>query len=254
MLRWSSWILSWICVGSLATVDQQWSTIKGQVICRADLPEAKELAVIADRDHCQDKGKIIDETWVVNKSNRGVKNVFVWLASDGGTASGRELPVHPSLKQLSAATVEVDQPHCRFVPHVVAIREGQTLVVKNSSPITHNVRWESANALKNRGDNKSIASGKSIEIGDLRQDRLPLTVSCSIHPWMKGFVRVFDSPYFAITDGDGRFEIKLAPTGKHRVFLWHEGSGWKGGAAGKSGEVFEIRPDVTDFGQLEIKP
>ena len=37
---------------------------------------------------------------------------------------------------------------------------------------------------------------------------LPVSVSCSIHPWMKARVFCFAHPYFAITDENGNFEIK----------------------------------------------
>src|SRR5439155_24832320 len=116
-----------------------------------------------DHGHCLEKGKLLNETWVVNKANKGVKNAFVWLASDPATASGKGLAVHPSLQQPANLRVEIDQPRCAFVPHAVGVREGQTLVVKNSSPVTHNVRWEPANTAKNKGDNQTITSGKTVE-------------------------------------------------------------------------------------------
>jgi hypothetical protein len=147
----------------------------------------------------------------------------------------------------------MDQPRCAFIPHAVALREGQTLIVKNSSPVTHNVRWEGT-PLKNPADNQTIVAGKTVTIDKLKSDRYPVSISCSIHPWMKGVVRVFDSPYYAVTDEEGKFEIKLAPVGKYRLFVWHEGSGWKGGAAGRSGEPIEIKPgDAQDLGKLAIK-
>ena len=234
--------------------DQHWTTIKGQVVLEGEPKPEQFLNVTVDQEHCLEKGKLVNETWIVNKSNRGIKNVFVWLASDQATSSGRSLPVHPTLKDPKPINVEMDQPNCAFVPHAVGIREGQTLVVKNSSPITHNVRWEPANSLKNKGDNCTIASGKTVEIANLKHDRLPIAISCSIHPWMKGCVRVFDSPYFALTDDNGRFEIKLAPVGKWRIFVWHEGCGWKGGAAGRSGDEIEIiAGKAMDLGPWKLK-
>jgi hypothetical protein len=233
----------------------QWTTIKGQVVFDGEPPTPQEINVTADQAHCLEKGKLVSETWIVNKSSKGVKNAFVWLASDPTTASGKDLPIHPSLNQLASPNVEIDQPRCGFIPHAVAVREGQTLVVKNSSPVTHNVRWEPANTIKNKGDNQTISSGKSVEIPNLKQDRYPMTIACSIHPWMKCYVRMFDSPYFAVTGDDGRFEIKLAPVGKYRLFVWHEGCGWKGGADGKRGDAIDIKPgESVDLGAMKIKP
>jgi Polysaccharide lyase family 4, domain II len=94
----------------------------------------------------------------------------------------------------------------------------------------------------------------SYTIKDLRKDRMPLLVSCSIHFWMKAYVRVFDHPYFAITDADGAFTIKQAAAGNCRLVIWHEGIGWKGGASGKNGEKITIKADETeDLGNLVLK-
>jgi hypothetical protein len=56
---------------------------------------------------------------------------------------------------------------------------------------------------------------------------------------MTGYVRVFDHPYYAVTDDDGNFEIKNAPAGKYRIVYWHE-NGVRGGAQGRAGEEVEI--------------
>ena len=63
---------------------------------------------------------------------------------------------------------------------------------------------------------------------DLVADRLPIKIECNIHPWMNGWVRVFDHPYFAVTDADGNFELKNAPAGNYRLMVWHGQGGWRG--------------------------
>src|SRR5437870_2349232 len=121
----------------VAAGDPQWPNLKGQVVFDAGPPKLQELKVSADQDHCLAHGALVNEAWVVQESTRGVKNVFVWLASDAATASGKDLPVHPTLKALPDSAIQMDQPNCAFVPHALGIREGQTLIVKNGSPITH---------------------------------------------------------------------------------------------------------------------
>ena len=65
---------------------------------------------------------------------------------------------------------------------------------------------------------------------------------------------VFDHPYFAVTDENGNFEIKLAPAGEYRLRSRHD-TGWRGGAAGKAGEKVTIKGGaVTDLGKLDMKP
>ena len=43
---------------------------------------------------------------------------------------------------------------------------------------------------------------------------------------MKGVVLVQDHPYMALTDEDGRFELKDLPAGKLTLKVWHEKAGW----------------------------
>jgi hypothetical protein len=222
---------------------EPWGTVKGRVTWRdKDLPALPPLAVTADVMHCTSRGPIPDEKWVVNKDNKGVKYVVVWLA---GAGPGKELPIHPSLKEIKDKTVLVEQPCCRFEPRVVALREGQTLIAKNNSPVLHNFNYVGG---EGQGDNKAIAAGAELPIADLKASGSAFTVSCGVHPWMKGYFRVFDHPYFAVTDADGRFEIKNAPAGKYSIVLWHEDGGWVTGS--KKGKPIEIKPGgVTEVNE-----
>ena len=88
----------------------------------------------------------LEEDYIVNPKNKGVKNVFVWLRPTG---ADRKTPfpqaaIHPTLLKPENPTVEIDQPCCRFIPHVLAARAGQTMIIKNSAPIAHNAHWNSA--------------------------------------------------------------------------------------------------------------
>jgi hypothetical protein len=229
---------------------QQWGTIKGQVILAGDkLPVPMLMNVDKDQKHCLENGKLFDPTWAVSAKTKGVRWVFVWLED----AEGGSPPIHPSLKDVPKQKVEIDQPHCLFEPHAMAMRQGQVLVAKNSSPIPHSFKW-GGHPLLNPGSNKSMPAKSSFEISDLKADKLPVLVDCTFHPWMHAWVRVFDHPYFAVTDEDGRFEIKLAPAGNFRLKVWHSpGVGWLGGVKGRNGQPVAIQADaVTDVGQLKI--
>ena len=77
-------------------------------------------------------------------------------------------------------------------------------------------------------------------------------VNCGIHGWMKGFIWVFDNPYFAVTDADGKFEIKNAPSGPVNLVVWQEEAGY--GEGGKNGKTIQINPDITtDLPAIGIK-
>ena len=51
---------------------------------------------------------------------------------------------------------------------------------------------------------------------------LPWAVASGVHPWMSAWWLVVDHPYFAVTDGEGRFTIRDVPVGPQTVFVWHE--------------------------------
>jgi hypothetical protein len=225
----------------------EWGTVKGQITIAGKAPEPAKLDVNKDQDHCLEKGPIVSEEFVVGKDG-GVKNVFVWLIDANDPKA--KLPIHPDLKDLKVKAVEMDQPCCKFVPHCVALREGQVLIGKNSSPISHNMNWQGGT--DNPGDNKIVPAKGQIEIKDLVASPRPIAVACNIHPWMKAWVRVFDHPYFAVTDEAGRFELKNAPAGKYNVVIWHEGVGWVNG--GKTGQTIEIPAGGTVEVKEQVKP
>jgi len=231
--------------------DASWGSVKGQLVIGAlidgKVPPRKQLDVNKDQEHCLSKGPLLSDEWVVNPETKGVQWVFVWLAPEKG---GSPLPIHPSLKEIKEKDVVLDQPTCKFEPHALAIRQGQDVIAKNSAPVAHNVHW-TGHPLKNPGNNVIVPSGQSITIKDLKADRFPVEVKCDIHGWMKGWIRVYDHPYFAVTDQNGMFGFKLAPAGQYRLMTWHD-SGY--GPGGRDGSPITIKGGAeTNVGQLKME-
>ncbi len=227
-------------------------TLTGKVVFDGDeAPKREELKITKDQQHCLGKGPILSEDWVVNSKNLGVKDVFVWLEPMN---KGGDIPVHPKLKNGDKKTHVIDQPRCMFVPHCLVIQEGDILLAKNSSPIPHNFRWL-GHPLKNPGGNIAMAPGTKFEIKNLQADLLlPVMIKCDIHPWMNGYVRVFDHPYASVTDENGDFKMELPPAGQYRLKIWHPASGWVGGFKGRAGYPVDIKADAdTDTGEWEVK-
>jgi plastocyanin len=111
----------------------------------------------------------------------------------------------------------LDQRGERFVPHVVAIGVGGTVDFPNSDPTFHNVFSLSEARSFDLG---RYATGKSKTV---KFDRPGVVrVFCDIHAHMSAFIFVFAHPYFAVTDGQGRFRIDGAPAGAHQIVLWNE--------------------------------
>ncbi len=232
---------------------QEWATIKGQVVFPKDkeLPKRATLNVTQDKDHCTSKGDLLDESILVNAKNKGIKNVVVFLRPDD-TDLKVEFPknkIHPDDAKRKPGELVIDQPCCLFGPRVSVARVGDKLVVKNSAPVAHNFFWDTAN---NGTHNKTIPKQEEWKLPDpLVKENTPIQYKCTIHGWMTGYVRIFDHPYYAITDEDGKFEIKNAPVGKYRLVYWHE-NGVRGGAKGRAGEQVEIAGPTTEVKTVEF--
>jgi hypothetical protein len=227
---------------------QQWGTIKGKVVYGGDNVPARPVINVngnVNAAQCLANGPVLSDELVVNPKNKGVRWAFVWLQA----AAGQKLPIHPDLQAPKNQQVEMDQPCCMFVPHALAMRQGQVLFVKNSAAFAHNTNWGSFN---NPGGNVLIPAGSNLAIKDLKADRLPVKVSCNIHGWMGAYVGVFDHPYFAVTDEDGNFEIKDSPAGNYRMVVWQESVGYVTKNR-KDGEPIAINAGgVTEAGEFKV--
>jgi hypothetical protein len=236
--------------GGGAAAAEGWGTLKGQVVFPGAAPARPKIDVTKDKEACLAKGPLYSEDYVVNPRNNGVHNVIVWLIDASGNFA-KKLPVHPSLQSAKPGDVEMDQPCCQFEPHVLALREGQGLVFKNSAGISHNVHV--IGGPKGPEFNVILPPGgkKEVPADDLPARPTPIAVKCDIHPWMNAWVRVFPHPYFAVTDKDGNFTIKDAPAGQFRIVMWQESVGWVQGD--KKGTPVTIQEGgVTDLGKVKL--
>lgn len=223
--------------------EHPWVTVRGYVVWPKgqEIPPRKEINVPAGQDRlaCCADGPVLSEALVVNEKTRGVANVAVWLKPD--TKDWKEsFPkdrVHPSLAKPKPASHVVTMPRCRFSPRVLAARAGDTVEFKNDATVPHNVKYDTfADAVFNV---LVKAGGKYAPEQPLAASVTPAFVSDTIHPWMRGYVRVFDHPYFAVTDKDGKFEMKLVPKGDWRIVYWHE-TGFHTGANGRFGSPLKV--------------
>ena len=117
--------------------------------------------------------------------------------------------------------VVIDQRKMAFIPHVVTVQQGTTADFLNSDPVGHNVYWPSVSGNKKLSHNLGTwpkGEKKPFQFNDLGS--VPLL--CNVHPEMSGYVVVVPTPYFAVTDKDGNFEIKNIPAGKYTLKTWSE--------------------------------
>jgi plastocyanin len=114
-----------------------------------------------------------------------------------------------------------DQKKMTFVPHVLVILKGTTVDFLNSDPVGHNVYWPSVSGNKKLAHNMGTwpqGVKKSFTFNDLGVAAL----LCNVHPEMSGYVVVVSTPYFAVTNKEGEFEIKDVPAGHYTVKTWSE--------------------------------
>jgi hypothetical protein len=101
---------------------------------------------------------------------------------------------------------------------VVGAMVNQEIELRNSDPVSHNIRGMPTHntAFNNVFTSKMTTKTKfdSPEIG------IPL--KCDIHFWMSSYVHVMPHPFFAITGDEGSFVITGVPPGTYTLLAWHE--------------------------------
>jgi plastocyanin len=150
----------------------------------------------------------VDQTIVVG-DNKALANVIVYVKEGVGDRTF-DTPKTP---------VVIDQKGCMYEPHVVAVRAGQSLEVRNDDKTTHNIH---PTPMNNPDWNKSQAPGAPAIEETFARPEVSIPVKCNVHPWMKAWIAVFKHPYYAVTAKDGKFNLKDLPPGTYTIEAWHE--------------------------------
>jgi plastocyanin len=119
----------------------------------------------------------------------------------------------------SAAPFVLDQKGCLYSPTIFAVQTGQKITIKNSDPCIHNVHTTSKAGNADHNDAQMSGGADLTYTFDKPEDFLKF--QCDVHPWMFAWVTVVDSPYFAVSDKDGKFTIKNVPPGKYTITAVH---------------------------------
>ena len=191
--------------GGGATIDPNTvATVDGTVKFTGTAPKPQKIDMSQDAA-C--KGQNTSETVVAD--NGDLANVFVYVKDGLGNYSF-DTP-------KEAATI--DQQGCRYHPHVLGVMAGQTVNIVNSDPTTHNIH---PTPKDNREWNESQPPKAAPLEKSFAREEIMLPVKCNQHPWMKMYINVVKTPFFAVTDKSGKFEIKGLPPGTYTVAAVHE--------------------------------
>ena len=113
--------------------------------------------------------------------------------------------------------VILDQKDLTFVPHVLPVLVGSTVAFPNSDPTRHSVF---SPGKTKKFDFGTYAQGAQKSITFENPGVVPLL--CHVHPEMSAFIVVVETPYFAVSDENGYYQIKNVPKGKYKIIIWHE--------------------------------
>jgi plastocyanin len=234
-----------------ASAQEKFGTIKGRLVWGgADVPPPKEVPITKDPEVCGTKPQKSRDL-LIDPNTKGVANGFAYLVKPNGANPEAE-------KALLAkeAQVVVDQKQCQFLPYSVALHKDQPLVFTSSDPVNHNVHYS---AFTNQAFNQIVPPNGKLEVKLVAEKTAtggyrPLTLTCDIHPWMKGYIMVLDHPFFAITKDDGSFEIHGVPAGTQNLVVWQGTVGFVSPGLGKGMPVMVKAGETTDFGEVKMDP
>jgi plastocyanin len=141
------------------------------------------------------------------RHNQDFRDVVVWLEPAAGDPP----------RAVASRRYRMTQKDKHFIPHVLAIPVGATVDFPNKDPIFHNVFSNYNGQVFDLGLYKPYTSREEVfkRPGIVR-------VFCNIHPTMSAVIAVLDSPWFAVSDAEGGFEIRDVPPGNYTLHVFHE--------------------------------
>src|SRR5262249_48094325 len=143
----------------------------------------------------------------------------------------------------------IDQPQCRYSPHALFVRVGQTIVVKNGETISHNVNFQ---GLEDANQQNINMPAKSVVTKKLVFEPNPINVKCNVHPWMEMRILALDHPYAAVTNAAGEFTIKNVKPGD-LVLAIRNADGLFVNGQGFLGKSYKVTVAADEVKKLEIK-
>lgn len=223
----------------------------GQFILDGDVPKPKVIiekgASVKDAAVCAAKD-LYDETLVVDPKTKGIANIVVYLRKVD--------EIDPKAEKIPEEQLKIvfDQKNCQFLPHVLGVRNGQTVLVKSDDPVPHNTHTHPfANDELNFVVRPNDREGVPVKYE--KADSLPVKVNCDLHPHMTAYWVVLDHPYFAITDAQGKFKIENLPPGDYDFVVWHERVGFVDRKDEYIQEALEVTIEegkTEDIGEVEV--
>lgn len=182
--------------------------IEGTVQIDGEVPGDSVITPTVDQESC---GAGFPDSSIVRRG-KALGTAVVWLTD---VKQGKTLPVE--------RRTEIVNENCRLVPRVQAVVVGTTVNVRNEDRLAHITRFVRGGT---GGDTLAriplTDDGQVVPNEHIAAKSGLVAATCLRHPWTRGFIAVFESPYFAITDTTGGFRLDSIPPGTYHLRVWHE--------------------------------
>jgi len=207
-----TWVVALAVAATAGMCGWARADVTGKVTLEGKAPEMKVIDMSGVAECNKQHPDPVTEETVVADDKGNLANVVVYVKKEEGQeiAGADKMPTEAAV---------LDQKGCQYSPHVMAVMVGQEVKVKNDDGFLHNVHsLAQENPPFNFGQpNKD--QGKAI---DPMKTPETFKVKCDVHPWMLAWFKVFDHPFFAVTDESGAYKIKGLPDGEYTFMAWQE--------------------------------
>src|SRR5919204_5225236 len=123
----------------------------------------------------------------------------------------------PFPKPKSQSSKQVAQKNLTFIPSLLPVQVGTRVEFPNLDDTYHSIFSYSPakrfNLCRYRPEGRPIPS-QVFAVPGL------VTLRCDIHEHMRGLILVLDTPYFVVTQADGRFRLSGLPSGRYTLKAW----------------------------------
>jgi plastocyanin len=179
----------------------------GGHIVAANAVSDSSIVVAKDPGVCGASASLRD----AHAQGESLANVLVWV---DGIVAGKPLP------ELRRQTLTIEK--CHFEPRVLAVRTGSTINIFSKDHAVHEATFYREGANEPLLRVHTVDEGQVVPSEHIANAPGIVEVRCPEHPFARGWLAVFDHPYFAVTDASGEFTIDSLPPGTYTVKIWQE--------------------------------
>jgi plastocyanin len=190
-------------------------TISGVVSYNGTAPAPRKIDTTADAACGKANPNLMTDDTIVTDGK--LANTFVYI-KEGTVEGGKKIGDYAWSTPTTA--VQLDQKGCHYSPHVLGVQTNQKISITNSDQTQHNVH---PTPKLNQEWNQTQANGAPPIEKTFTRAEVLIPVKCNQHPWMKAYIGVMRTPFYAVSAENGSFEIKGVPPGTYTVVAWREG-------------------------------